>query len=306
MRILPSGKRQAGQALLLIVLSLAIVLTIILSILSRSVTDIAVTSRSEEAMRAFSAAEAGVEQALVIGADVGGAIGDSNFSATVTGFAKGEKEFANPAGAIAGESVLFWFVSHNDTTGEIECTASNPCFTGSQFKICWGESGTGAGNPTTPAIEVSVFYANTPGSIGTTRIARATYDPFTARGGIIPNNFSAPDVGTCTAGDQGFQFQKLINLTTLTGIPDNFSAFYRNQNGLQFVKVRLFYNTDVTQPVGIDVNQVGNGLLPSQGLKIESTGQAGGSNRKIDVFQGFGEPPPIFDSVIFSPGGLTK
>jgi hypothetical protein len=300
MYFLPQSKRESGQALLLVVLSLAIVLTIILSILSRSITDIAVTTRSEEAMRAFSAAEAGVEQALVIGTDIGGAIGDSNFSAKVSGFAQGTKEFANPAGALAGESVLFWFVAHNSTTGEIECTASNPCFTGSQFKICWGESGTGAGNPTTPAIEVSIFYAATPGSLGTTRIARATYDPNTTR--RTANNFLAPDGGTCTTGGESFQFQKIIDLTSL-GVP---SGSYSAQNGLQFAKVRLFYNTDVTQPVGIDVNQAGNGLLPSQGLKIESTGQSGESNRKINVFQGFGEVPPIFDSVVFSPGGLTK
>jgi hypothetical protein len=300
MDFLPKSKTESGQALLLVVLSLAIVLTIILSILSRSVTDIAVTSRSEEAMRAFSAAEAGVEQALVIGADVGGAIGDSNFNATVTGYAAGTKEFANPAGAVAGESVLFWFVAHNQTTGDIECTASNPCFTGSQFKICWGESGTGSGDATTPAIEISVFYAATPGNPGTTRIARATYDPNTTR--RATNNFSAPSGGTCTTDGQNFQFSQLIDLTAL-GVP---SSSYSVQNGLQFVKVRLFYNTDVAHPVGIDVNQAGNGLLPSQGIRIESTGQAGESNRKIDVFQGFGEIPPVFDSAVFSPGGLTK
>lgn len=298
MNSLPKLKRQAGQALLLVVLSLAIVLTIILSILSRSVTDIAVTSRSEESMRAFSAAEAGVEQALVIGADVGGAIGDSNFSAKVSGFAQGDKDFANPAGALAGESVLFWFVAHNQTTGDVECTASNPCFTGSKFKVCWGESG--SIGSTTPAIEVSVFYDATPGSVGTTRIARATYDPNIGRRAL--NNFLEPIGGACTAGGENFPFSQLIDLTTL-GVP---AGSYSVQNGLQFVKVRLFYNTDVTQPVGIDVNQTGNTLLPSQGVRIQSTGQAGESNRKIDVFQGFGEPPPIFDSAVFSPGGLTK
>ncbi len=300
MIFLPQSKRESGQALLLVVLSLAIVLTIILSILSRSVTDIAVTSRSEESMRAFSAAEAGIEQALVIGADVNGTIGNSNFNADVSGFAEGTQEFANPAGALSGESVLFWFVAHNQTTGEIECSASSPCFTGTSFKICWGESGTGAGNATTPAVETSIFYAVTPGDAGTTRVARATYDPNTTR--RTSNNFSAPDGGTCTTDGENFQFQKIIDLTAL-GIP---AGSYTVQNGLQFVKVRLFYNTDVAHPVGIDVNQAGNSLLPSQGLKIESTGQAGESNRKINVFQGFGEVPPIFDTVVFSPGGLTK
>jgi hypothetical protein len=241
-----------------------------------------------------------VEQALVIGTGVDGTVGDSNFSATVTGFAEGETDFANPAGALAGESVIFWFVAHDETTGETECNVSNPCFTGSQFRVCWGEPGTGSGDTTTPAIEVSIYYEEIPTLVSTTKIARATYDPNSSR--RISNNFSAPDAGTCIAGGENFQFQKLIDLTTL-GIP---AGSYSIQDGLQFVKVRLFYNTDITQPVGIDVNQAGNGVLPSQGIRIESVGQAGSSNRKIDVYQGFGETPPIFDTAIFSPGGLTK
>ena len=299
MNSLPKLKKESGQALLLVVLSLAIVLTIILSILSRSITDIAVTSRSEDALRAFSAAEAGVEQALVIGADIGGAIGDSNFSAKVTGYAQGTKAFSNPAGALAGESVLFWFVAHNQTTGDTECSAQNLCFTGSQFKICWGTGG-GAGNPTTPANEASVYYAATPGSLATVRIARIAVDPNSTR--RTSNNFSAPDTGTCTIEGDNFQFWKIIDLTTL-GVP---AGVYSTQNGLQFAKVRLLYNTDIAHTVGIDVNQPGNGNLPSQGVKIESTGQAGDSNRKINVFRGFGEPPPIFDVAVFSPGGLIK
>jgi len=58
--------------------------------------------------------------------------------------------------------------------------------------------------------------------------------------------------------------------------------------------------------VGINTNFPGNALLPSQGLRIESTGISGESNRKIDVFQGYGEPPPIFDGAVFSLGGITK
>ena len=64
MRNLP--KIESGQALLLVLLGMAVVLTIVLSILSRSVTDIAVTSREEEALRAFSAAEAGKIYMVVI------------------------------------------------------------------------------------------------------------------------------------------------------------------------------------------------------------------------------------------------
>lgn len=298
MRHLP--KRESGQALLLVLLSMAVVLTIVLSVLSRTVTDIAVTTREEEALRAFSAAEAGVEQALIVGADIGTTtIGDAAFSADVSGFAAGSQEFANPVALASGESLIFWFVAH-DADGNLVCDASNPCFTGSQFRVCWGKPGTPSGGATTPAIEISTFYATTPGDMGTARIARLTADPNATR--RSSNNFSANDAGTCTTGNESFAFQKMVNLSSL-GVP---AGSYGVQNGLQFAKIRLLYNTDVAHEAGINVNFAGNTLLPSQGLRIESTGVSGEANRKIDVFQGFGEPPPVFDVAIFSIGGITK
>ena len=299
MRHLP--KNSSGQALLLVLLSMAVVLTIVLSILSRTVTDIAVTSRGEEALRAFSAAEAGVEQALIVGADIGStAIGDASFSADVSGFASGSQEFANPVTLAAGESILFWFVAHDPSTGSLVCNVSYPCFTGSQFKICWGKPGTPAGSATTPAVEISTFYATTPGDYGTVRIARQTADANSLR--TATNNFSAPDGATCTIGSDSFAFQKTVDLALL-GVP---AGSYGVQNGLQFVKVRFLYNTDITHNAGINVNFAGNTLLPSQGLRIESVGKSGEANRKIDVFQGFGEVPPVFDVAVFSVGGITK
>lgn len=294
------ARRNSGQALLLVLLSMAVVLTIVLSILSRGISDVAVTSREEEALRAFSAAEAGVERALIVGSGIETTdIGDATFTAKVSGSGAGGQEFANPVGIISGESLLFWFVAHDDD-GNLVCDGTHPCFTGSQFKICWGNEGTAAGGATTPAIEISTFYLAIPESYATARIARVTADPNSSRRGT--NNFSAPDAGACTTGETTFEFQKTVDLAAL-GVPP---ASYGAQNGLQFVKVRIFYNTDVTHLVGINTNFPGNGLLPSQGFRIESVGVSGESNRKIEVFQGFGEPPPIFDGAIFSLGGITK
>ena len=63
-----------GQALLIVLLTLSVVLTIVLSIVSRSITDISITSLEEDSQRAFNAAEAGVEQALL----KGGAIAETD------------------------------------------------------------------------------------------------------------------------------------------------------------------------------------------------------------------------------------
>lgn len=294
-----SIKNQSGQALLLVLLSMAVVLTIVLSILSRSVTDIAVTTKGEEALRAFSAAEAGIERAIIVGTDIGPTdIGDAQFTAQVTGYSSGSQEFSHPVGIISGESIVAWFVDH-DTNGDLTCTTGN-CFTGSQMRVCWGKEGTAQDSATTPALEVSVFYAQTPGDYSTIRIARQAVDPYATRRSA--NGFEAQDAGSCVVGGKTYAFQRLVDFAAL-GIP---AASYGTADGLQFARLRLFYNTDITHELGVSVNFPGNSLLPAQGLGIESTGSSGEANRKIDVFQSFGEPPPIFDAVIFSPGGIVK
>src|SRR5581483_10727096 len=74
----------SGQALLIVLLGMAVVLTITLSILSTSVTDVKITSTEESALRAFSAAEAGVERALITGNSETGNLGNSTFDATIS------------------------------------------------------------------------------------------------------------------------------------------------------------------------------------------------------------------------------
>jgi len=291
-------ENQSGQALLLVLLSMAVVLTIVLSILSRTITDITVTTREEEALRAFSAAEAGVEKALIIGTNAGSFGDDASFTATVSNFGYQASQYVYPEKLLSGESAVAWFVDHDEDTGELTCDTGE-CFTGSTMKVCWGEIGTASGDATTPAIEASIFYATTPGDYSTVMIARDTIDPNTAR--RSSNNFSAPDVGTCTVDGVDFEFQKTFDFSSLS-IP---SSSYSTQNGLQFAKIRILYNSDMAHRMGIDVTATGNDL-PSQGLRIESTGVSGESNRRIEVFQTFGELPPIFDSVLFSPGGIVK
>lgn len=300
MQDLPHKDRYAGQALLLVLLSMAVVLTIILSILSRSITDVSVTTSEEEALRAFSAAEAGVEQSLIVGSSLPSTqIGDASFETIVTSAIANGKEFASPASLLSGESVTFWLSAHDDT-GSLVCDATHQCFTGSQINICWGKSGTASGADTTPAIEVSIYYDATPGNDATARIARVTSDPNSGRRGS--NNFSAPDAATCTTDGQDFAFQKTINFATLSPTPIPAAVYNSPNGGLRFVKVRMFYNTAESQPVGTLIPAT-SGSLPSQGLKISSSGVSGEANRKIEVFESYSEAPTVFDDSIFSREG---
>ncbi|MBU0572257.1 hypothetical protein KKH23_01135 [Patescibacteria group bacterium] len=291
---------QSGQALLLVLLSMAVVLTIVLSVLSRTITDITVTTKEEEALRAFAAAEAGVEKALIIGNNAGEFGDGASFNATVSNFGEGQLEYVYPEKLLSGETAVVWFIDHDEDDGTLTCDTGE-CFTGSIMKVCWGEPGTAPDSNTTPAIETSIFYAETPGDYSTLMIARDARDPNSAR--RETNKFQADGFGTdCVIDGKEFAFRKIIDFGTDLGIP---ISAYGSQNGLQFAKIRILYNTDLAHTLGVDVSASGNNL-PSQGVRIESAGSSGEANRRIEVFQTFGELPPIFDAVLFSPGGIVK
>jgi type II secretory pathway pseudopilin PulG len=298
----PCFKHEKGQALLIVLLSLAVVLTVVLFVLSRSVTDIAVSSRFEEAIRAFSAAEAGVEQALIAAAPSGVVqIGNASYNVSVNEAAEGEKSFAYPLPLTAGDSVVIWFVAHDDE-GNLICSAQKPCFTGDTVRFCWGNVGTESSSSVTPALEASIVYAATPGNYATLRVARVALDPNAGR--RVSNSFDAPDLGACSigGGTNSYEFQKVVSLSSL-GIP---SASYSVQDGLQFVRLRILYNSDVSHGVGIDVDFPNDSPLASQGKNIISAGSAGGSNRRLNVFQSWGEIPSVFSFPAFSGGSLVK
>lgn len=291
---LPSSN--SGQALLIVLLTMAVVLTIILSILSRSITDVVVTSREEEALRAFSAAEAGVERALLIGSNTG-SFDDATFIATAVNFAVSAEEYVYPDKLLSGESATVWLVDHDETTGELTCD-TNECFTGSQISICWAGAGTPSGQATTPALEISVLYADVPWNYSTVKVARVTTDPNIAR--RVTNSFGDTDGVPCTLEGQGFEFKKTIDFSA-----SGLNIPYATPGNLLFAKIRFFYNIGEAQPLGFDVKGTGSDF-PSQGRRIVSTGTAGEANRKIEVLRTFGELPPTFDAAVFSPGGLVK
>jgi hypothetical protein len=274
MMFLKNKNNQRGQAVLIVLLSLSVVLIIVLYIMSRSVTDISLSNKEEDSMRAFSAAEAGVERALVVGSVGDTQLGDANFSASVTDFGKGQAEVVYPVGIRSGEIATFWF-----------SRPSEPAFTGSQAKICWGIAES-ASEP--PAVEITVFHTVS----GAARIARATLDPNTGR--TATNKFGVATVSPCTIDGQSFLYQTTINFTSL--------------GQLQFMTVKPLYNTTLATKVGIDVSgSTGTyTLLPSQGKKVNADGSFADANRSIEVYQLYPVAPSVFMNAVYSSTGLSK
>ncbi len=289
-------KYESGQALVLILLSLSVVLTIILYVLSRSVTDISISTQQNDSVRAFSAAEAGIENALITGVGTGGdvTIGDATYSVEVLN--SGSTTFNYPDSMLSGDTMTLWFVSHK-SDGSLTCGSGYPaCFTGNTVKVCWGKSGTSSSGTSTPALEVSVYYESIPGDLSSIKVVRSTYDPNASR--ISSNSFGSAVTSLCTIDGIGYAFQNTITLSELGGV-----SF--NNNGLLFAKIKMLYNTDVAHPIGFSASEA----LPSQGLEVVSTGTSGAgssqSNRKISVFQGWAEFPLSGFSLLV-PAGITK
>jgi hypothetical protein len=291
---------QSGQALLIVLLSMAVILTLVLSVLSSSITDVAVTSREEESLRAFSAAEAGVEQALIAGQTGTVNLDKSSFTTQVTSIAKDQKKFNYPQELLSGDTGVIWFIAHNDNTGAWDCSNTNvdrKCFKGSTVQLCWGNPGTPANQSDTPAMEVMIFYLAPSGSYKDAAVRRFTYDPNATRI-TSENSFSQASLSTCTIDDKKYSFQTTVSLAS---IPT------RNENeGLLFMMVKSLYNTGVAHSFGVNVDYVGNTTLPAQGKKIVSTGTAGEATRKVEVNTLYRTMPSVFTNAIFSLGGITK
>lgn len=264
-----TNKNERGQAVLIILLSLSVVLVVVMYILSRSITDISLSSKEEDSMRAFSAAEAGIERVLVTGSNTGSMnIGDATFNASISDFASTTSAVVYPISLKSGEIATFWFTRPGDPT----------VFSGNQMKLCWADD-----NATdNPAIEVTVYY-----KVGAEyRVYRKMLDPVASRtqNSTVPGN-------NCDINGELFEYNNTVDLTGLTN--------------LQFVTAKILYNTTTAHKIGIDVSATAS-LLPSQGAKILSNGQFGDANRRVEVYQLHPVAPPIFANAIFSTSGIVK
>lgn len=325
--------RNSGQALLIILLVLSVALTVTLSAVSRSITDITITTYEEDSSRAYSAAEAGIEQALLTYSPIGetNLEGGGSYSVDLPDATlHGSKETSEPLSA--GQSAVFWLVENNDL-GILNCDNNNCVGHVSHSKfsqICWGIKdtyGTWDSTNPPPAVEVSVYYdwddddasddghdigigeGVDNGNFEFIKIARKAYDPIQHRRDNL-NNFD-PDTtsGSCTIDDIDFTYHKSGSSNDLDfdsdgfGLPD---ACWQNPKCLILAKVRVLYNSEIDsdeEKVGIVVQ---GSALPAQGIILDSSGKSGDTSRRVRIEQGYPEPPSIFDSALFSGSSISK
>lgn len=287
--------KDSGQTLLIVLLLLAVVLTIVLSIASRSVTDINVSTKEEEAARAFSAAEAGIEQAL-IGGPISGTLPNGATFNVLPRAIGGATGYNYPQSLRSGETAPIWFLAHEeDNSIDTDCSTGT-CFNGTSIKLCWGTPTGSSG----PAIQLNVLYDPTAnGEYSDVGIARKVLDPDDS-GRRGQNSFERPTGGACNVNGQDYAYSHVVTFASDMNIPRSCTDV---QRCLLAGRVRYFYNSNA-EPFAADTAPSN---LPLQGRIIESTGLSGDANRRIQVVRQYPDLPPIFDLALFSgSGGLTK
>lgn len=278
------AENQKGQALLIVLLVMVVGLTVGLSLATRSVTDIKISTQLEESSRAFSAAEAGIESALKGEVATGACSGDVTVTPNVTYNACVETAGGTASPLSLGkigiaDTYTVWLVWHkNDGSLDLTPPYTNSPYSGTSIDVCWQKTeGT-----IEPAMEITLIYKDAGGSY---KVQRGAYDPSLATR-LPPNNFSATSNIDCGLSSLGFSYGTTFSFPLDLNIPIalRLRPFYADSN----VGIRPLVD------------------LPSQGLLIISTGRLGDTRRKVQVIQSYPQLPAIFDYVLFSGNTLCK
>jgi hypothetical protein len=246
-----------------------------LSLISRTISDIRISSQIEQSSRAFSAAEAGIESALTDAstASTEGTVTLPGASASYTVQSVGGASdplvfpYTQPS-----EVQTVWLIDH-DADGNINSSGySYP--SDSSLTICWG---TVSGS--TPAIITSFYFRS-----GTAlKVAKIAFDADSARG----NGFEAADAAVGNTCPTGYAFMKTVTLGSL-GITASDVPY--------LMRVSVVYSG-----TALAVVPASTIALPVQSKLITSIGQSEtGVVRRIQVSQGFTVLPPLLDFALFS------
>ncbi len=271
---LPMKEKQFGQAILILLLVMAVILTVGLSVVSRSVTDIKISQQSQESARSFWVAQAGLEEAIRANAAPTGTLNDVTYSVDKADLGGGT-EFIFPKRVEENDPVTLWLVDH-DANGNL-VTADPTNFYKGKLTFYWGE---GDASNDSPALEASLIYADGDDFL----IKRYVFDPFSGR---------QPPTGFSPAESEG----------TVLGKTFAFSSGEINLNLFNqpyFFRLKLLFNGGI---VGVSSK---NSALKSQGNCWTSTAVIEESQvtSKLNECRLWSVTPQIFDYALFSEGSI--
>lgn len=282
--------KESGQIIIILLLMMLVGLSIGLVITQRSVTDVATSTQSEQSQRAFSAAEAGIEQALSQNSAPPDLSLGNESKAQVSG--AGAVPIGIAPGEIDGQALEyppidktktahFWIANPDDLSpvGNLPDT----------MEVYFG-------NPSTtdlPAVEVNLITKEA----GVYKSNRRFFDSDATRRN--DNQFEAP--ASCVGNPQ------IVNIANIKN--ESPSAFYCRATisyaalaEPMIVRVRLLYSNG-KHKIALKPKV---GFLPPQAEIYTSVGSAGQSQKTLRVFRMKKVVPFLFDFALFSAGDISK
>lgn len=258
----------SGQALLMVVVAMVIILTVSLSVATRSVVELKTSSEEATSQQAFSAAEAGIEKYLKNSQTFTGNVGTANVTVNTVPVGGGNTRailLNNGNPVLRDDGIDLWLSSYPGYTA--------PYWSGT-FRAYWGSSN----DCSSAALEILLITGPAAAPLSNPTITRRVYDPCAARRGT--NNF--PD--TSTPGT-------VLNVSYANHIVFTIDAA---NPGIIMRLIPLYANTTIAV--------TGDSDFPQQGTLVSSTGSAGETKRKITVFQAYPKvPAEFFQYTLFSP-----
>jgi hypothetical protein len=284
---------QSGQVLVIFLLVLVIGLALVLSIASRTVTDIRQTTTSDESNRAYFAAESGVESALKkIESDAGfitdTAAKKAEVSPKFTDVNRATADVDVKALTAPAGQILDFLDYNRDEVAQIsmmgnfnDLSTRGAIPTTGILNLYWGDETKTYTGANVPAIEISFVTFD-----GTNwGMRKMTFDP-SSRNGFCGS----------TSAASGTKYEYRVRLNTLATPPCSPTNEGVNNPGV-LARVRFLYNTEKI-PFGVMLE---TSALPQQGQLITSVGETpSGVTRKLEVRQFYPTLPAIFDYVLYN------
>jgi len=279
-------KDETGQTLAVITLIVLTVLTVAMAVSTRTISGLRQNTKQEESLRAYSAAEAGAEEALrklqTGVTDPGSGVlseTDSQYSYTIESMG-------------GGTSRQYMFRAEKDQAYQINL---NGIGSGTSINIYWWRATSSVPEEIDSGVDCLALTSSY-AALEYTYLAESPANNYLIR---EKNVYDSPQ---CLSRGNNFSTANVVNYN-MNGIGTDIFTYSINPIILQndvsrILRITTRYNAAwvlVETPVGTD--------LPSQGYIIKAKGISGESERNIEVSRSVASLPSIFDFAIFSGSG---
>ncbi len=296
---IPNTKYQHGQVVILLLLVMLVALTIGLTITQRSLSDVSISSKTEQSSRAFSAAEAGIEKALLNqtatnSADIGN---QSGYTVTVASNLPSTGQALEYPKLSKDSIEQYWLIDPNMALSALNLPATtNPSgYDGGTIDIYYEDPATPVGDLV--ALEVNLI---TKDNTGLYKKYQYLYDEDGGR--RTNNNFIAPTA--CSTFTINTLYSPTISTLdrTFKCKITGFNIKPSSETSIA-LRIRLLYSS-TSQPVA--VAPAATKSLPPQVSLFTSVGTAGQTQKTVQVFKHVKDVPFFFDYAIYSVSQINK